>query len=525
MSLPKNVKELREKIEVEKDFISAMPRNNEKNNKIYEEKIDSLFNEYTNYKSRILENIKKEYDSKTNLENSIDLENLDIKISTISNNLYLLNDYKTSYEKMELDKLLFGIRRYYRENLDNVNTQILECIIKFSKVGIELSSKDFNYSLYVNQYMQVFFKELKKDGVNSLILKQKFEELYWKCPDILIHIELNIRNIYLKNKQQIDKYFEKEKSELLKKMNKTPEEILSIYSELKKKRNKLVAINSKFILNKFVSGNLKIKDFEETKLNSSYKKILSDNIIKSINENSEEAQENILKFLNTLYEYRYYLKFKYIIDDIKNNYKEKETYKKSNLEIKKKIADEEKSLNQIRKKISQKRFFRSKNDNSNQVILQNKKILEIEELYKKLDFNEFYNKICTELTDSSTIYEVLHLAESYYVYIVKCIIDNDKNITKEGIDKEVKELNNFLENPNNTIISNLTILEDKDVGLIVKDRYRLLDFKIEKEDVSVENLDNLISILENIVNSFYIKIAKIDMKDVEVLLEYNKILK
>lgn len=523
MSLPKNVKQLREKIEVEKDFISAMPRNNEKNNKIYEEKLDSLFNEYTNYKSKILENMQKEYDNMTNAENPVDLENLDAKIAIISSNLYLLNDYKTSYEKMELDKLLFGIRRYYKDNLDNVNSQILECIMKFSKVGIELSSNDFNYSLYVNQYMQVFLKELKKDGVNSLVVKQKFEELYWKCPDILIHIELNIRNIYLKNKQQIDKYFEKEKNELLKKMDKTPEEILNIYNELKKRREELIAVNPKFILNKFLLGKLKMKDFEEAKLNSNYKKILSDNIIKNIN--SKETQGNIIKFLNTLYEYRNYLKFKYIIDDIKNNYKQKEMYKKNNLEIKKKIADEEKILNQIRKKMSQKTFFWSKKDNSNQLILQNQKILEIEDLYKKLDLNEFYNKICNDLTDSSTVYEALHLAESYHIYVVKCVIDNDKDITKQGIDNEVEELHKFLENPNHTIINNLTALEDKDVGLLVKDRYRLLDFKIEKEDVSIENLDNLISILENIVNSFYIKIAKIDMKDIDVLLEYNKILK
>ena len=29
-------------------------------------------------------------------------------------------------------------------------------------------------------------------------LKTTFEEVYWKCPDLIIHIELNLRNIYFK---------------------------------------------------------------------------------------------------------------------------------------------------------------------------------------------------------------------------------------------------------------------------------------------------------------------------------------
>ena len=69
-------------------------------------------------------------------------------------------------------------------------------INKFSKVGIQVSLDDFDYSLYVKNYMKTFFQELEKGNVNSERLKEKFEEIYWKCPDIIVHIELNIRNIY-----------------------------------------------------------------------------------------------------------------------------------------------------------------------------------------------------------------------------------------------------------------------------------------------------------------------------------------
>ena len=82
-------------------------------------------------------------------------------------------------------------------------------IKKFEEVGITLKLADFNYSIFVEQYMKVFFEERNNGNVKSTKIKEKFEEVYWECSDIIVHIELNLRNIYLNNKANIDKYFEK----------------------------------------------------------------------------------------------------------------------------------------------------------------------------------------------------------------------------------------------------------------------------------------------------------------------------
>ena len=78
-------------------------------------------------------------------------------------------------KKMGLDRAIFTISRYYKENLENINEQIQSCIDKFSKVGIQVSLDDFDYSLYVKDYMKIFFQELEKGNVNSERLKEKFE--------------------------------------------------------------------------------------------------------------------------------------------------------------------------------------------------------------------------------------------------------------------------------------------------------------------------------------------------------------
>ena len=150
--------------------------------------------------------------------------------------------------------------------------------------------------------------------------------------------------------------------------------------------------------------------------------------------------------------------------------------------------------------------------------------MEIKNLYVQLDLDEFYNKIYTELADDSTIYEVLNLASSYYNYLVRCIINNDKSILPEDIEILVQELYEFLETPYNTIINNLTIMDEKNVAMIIKDRYKLLNFNIELDDLDISNVDNLISILEDIQIGFNMKKAELTVADITELCNINKIL-
>ena len=91
--------------------------------------------------------------------------------------------------------------------------------------------------------------------------------------------------------------------------------------------------------------------------------------------------------------------------------------------------------------------------------------------------------------------------------------------------KLIQKLNEFLKSPYNTIINNITILEEKDLGVIIKDRYKLLDFNLEKEDVSADNIDNMISLAKEIKIGFNIEKAGLDIKNIEELCELKKLLK
>jgi len=517
-----NLTEMLEKIEVEKQLLSVMPKNNGKDISKYLEKIQELINQYTENQNMIVKILAKRYEKALEIEKSSEIENLSIRLNTIEKTLYLLSDEKTSYEKMELDKIIYKIGRYYKGNLENINEQIEQAIIKFESVGINLELSDFDYSTYVEQYMKIFFEEKRKGNINSNILKSKFEEIYWKCPDIIVHIELNIRNVYFNKQNQIDKYFEKEKAKLLKQWEKTPKEIMNSYLGIKMQKIESIAQDKKTLLESFTKGQLNVANYAEDKIQSNYSKVLLPTMISQIDTNQEEVRKSILEFLNSLYEYKNYLNFQYIIEDIKKYYKEKDKYKKSYDETKKKIIDNEKKLKKLNKKAASKGLFGKKKE-VKQSAEQNQMIMEIKKIYKELDLNKFYNKISTNLEDNSTIYDALNLANSYYNYLTNCMIENNKTITQEKIDEQIMKLDEFLKNPYNNIITNLTITDEKDTAMIIKDRYQLLNFNIKQEDLSTKNIDNLINVLENITTSFNLKKTGLEVQNIEEILKIKNI--
>ena len=515
--------EILAKITASKEILSTMPKNNLKNVEIFKAKLDELEKEYTTYQDEVSNELKKRYEKAVKKTDNREIENLKTRIKTITYILELLNEEKTSYEKMGLDKSIFTISRYYKENFESINEQIQICIDKFSKVGIELSSEDFNYSIYVKDYMKTFFQELKKGDIHTEKIKEKFEEIYWKCPEIMIHIELNVRYIYFKNEPIIDKYFEKEKSEKLKKANITLKEINKSYIDLKKQLMEKITIEPKLIQEKFLSGEYNINNLEDEKLKTDIAKILPKDIAENIEEN-EEVEGNIINFLNSLQEYQNYLKFKFIIDDIKQYYEEKENYKKVYLETKKEIENLEKQLNKLNKKANKKGFFGIKKVTPGQTQETKELIQTIKEKYKELDMNKFYHKIYTDIDKDSTIYNILVLANSYYVFLTMCLIHHFKNIKPEEINEKIKELDEFLNNPYNAMIKHTSFMEENDLALIIADKYKLLHFTIDKQDLDEKHLGALIAKLENIQMAINIRKANLKIEDIKELCEIKKLL-
>lgn len=514
-----------EKIETDKEVLSTMPTNNKKNIAHYIDTIKKLSEEYEKNKQEIFDELYKRYKKIIAINENKEIKTQKAEISEIENMLEIINPIKTSYEKMGLDKRVYKLGRFYKENLESINDEIVSCINKFYSVGINITADDFNYSMYVNEYMQVFFDEMKKEGVNSDIVKNKFEEIYWKCPDLIIHIELNIRYIYIKNQKQIDKYYEKRRIDLLNNINAKPEQIEEKYLFLKQKNKEKEESDKYILLQKFLNGELDINNYEEDKIKTEYMKLIPENIIKNASKKQmKEISQNSIKFLNSLQEYKEYLKFQFVFENIKNRYKDKEQYKNLYNTTQKEINSKEKKIKNLNSKMTSKGLFGKKDKKDKQAVEYNSTILEIKELYKKLDDAEIYSKIIEQLKDDSTIYDALYFASQFNNYLVDCIIENNKNITQEEIEQFTQDLKKFLGSPYNIITKNITILEEKDISIIISDRYKLLNFMISKEDITESNLDNLIDTLQKIKEYYELQKSGLDVEEIKFICDFKKIL-
>ena len=522
-------------VEVDKEILSVLPKNNKKNLKIYKEKAAEIKKLYDEYLDEIMFEIKRRKAKICNISINPRISEINEQIQDLSDTK-IINDNITSFEKMELDETLYILRRFYKSNLEAVNENIASALYKFKTVGVDLRADDFNYSIFANEYMKVFLSEQKKGDINSTVVKDKFEEIYWKCSDIITHIELNFRSLYIKNEKTINKYFEDLKKKTLKDSGLNADELLEKNNKLKKQLDELMYKDTYLILKGFLDGNILPKNFEEQSIIKDYKKLLNLDINDVTNDELEEYNKNILKLRNSLFEYKNYLKFKFIFDRILEIYNTKEKYeKKYNTELKK-INKLESGVFKTNKKIEKlqrrrgilAKIFHKGNNNVKKLekinLNVNTKIEDLKNAYRELEENKVYNIISTKLSDSSSIYDSFRLITPFYTFLVDTLIKDNDEISPEEIKTKITGFKEFVSYPNITIINNMKITDNKDIVIVLKDKYNLCNINVTKEDLDADKLENLSSIVDNVCNNYYLNGSKIDLDDIKFVLQANKIL-
>ncbi len=517
----RNLDEFVSDVNLKKEILETMPKNNARDLKAYISKLQENLSIVQEEQAALEDEIKKRYKKIRGPKISDELKNMMQRLENSEGVLYLLNEMDTSYEKMNLDKALFNLNHYYSKNLEMVNDTILYCIKKFEEVGVKLELKDFNYSEYVKEYLKVFFAEMEKGTINSNKTKNKFDEIYWKCPNLIIHIVLNIKYLYLRKEKEIDKYFKNQKTNLIK--NFTAKDIIERTFELSRQVDEYISNSKEIITNKLLDGELNIKDYSEKNITDCYLKFIDEDDLNLNNEEKiNETDKGLDKLLNSLCEYKMYLESKFIVDDIVKIYNEKEKYKNAYANTLKEINKKEKKRISLNSKLEKNGLFNKSKDK-----IRNERDLIIDELtklHKDLEQNKVYNTILEKLDDNSNIKEALMLANSFYRYTFLCICEKFKGIEENDIEEKIQNLEAFINYPYCTIINNVKMTENKEIWMIIKDRYKLLNINIEKEDLELDNIDPLINTIKVIMQAHNIRKNKIDLNKIECGIEFKKIL-
>ena len=218
------VENIEKQIEADKEIITVLPRNGIKAIKTLLETIKDMTEKYECTNQILLKDIEKRFNELTKVEENEEIPKIEEEIlkyaSAVKN-----TDTRSSFEKMGLDRITYNVNGYYKSNLERLNKELIDCVKQFEKVGIKLTAEEFNLSEYTREYMEVLLQEAYNGQINSEKIKDAFEKVYWNCSEVVSQLYANIRYVYDKYENEIDKFYENRTLEILQKFNSTAEQV------------------------------------------------------------------------------------------------------------------------------------------------------------------------------------------------------------------------------------------------------------------------------------------------------------
>lgn len=501
------IDEINGKYENFKNVLDVLPVNTKFNRK---RKREYILEEMENDNKR-LEIVKKEIESRISKFNTYK-ENSDIsKLEGDLEKCNILNEwnsYNNSYEKMHLDYYLYQLHRYYKEDLASVNTCIKTVIESFKKVDINLTKDDFNFNNYVSIYMDKVL-----NGADDLELRTLFEDIYWKNPEIIPTMEINFKSIYLKYEKKIDKYYELRHNEFLKKH--TDKELSDKRIKLSNNITRLKGMDTYLNLSKFINGEYNINSFKETEI------IKKKDIY--FNEDSY-SYDKLINLYQILIEFNHLIKYKYLFDDMKEKLNTRDSLKGSKANILKEISKNESMLIKLNNKQNKKPLF-GKKKKDDKLLFEYKKVLtSLMESYDKLDEMSFNDLIFRKLNADSTVFEVLNLITSNYLYFVSKTTTNMEGVPIKTITDMFTELKDYVNNNEFILLNNIALLDEKQMKQLIVDRYNLDNIKLTVDNLVDSNLENTLKDIKLLIDYENVVASKINISDLELYLEYKKLL-
>lgn len=499
------LEQIKKEIELSNELISSLPQKTNKNKEYYIETVDQEIEKYKKLENEIYSQLEKRIEPYKNLK-YIEQDNNEETLEALSKALIYTSNLATPYEKLKIDKIIYQLTNYQSNNLNYNNKNILKLIKTYQKAGVQLTEKDFNYTKYVSKYMTIFFQNI--DSLENITLKEQFEQIYWQCPKLIDQIQLNLRHIYLKYQKQLTKYIEEQIKKINSSFKNGEQTVIDDYNYLLKKK-KQFSPKTNLILD-FYNQKKDIEEYTDEKIEPIIQNIFTEDF-------GLDKIKTTEKLLNSLEEYQNYLKYKPLLEQIKKLHEEKleDKYLEKNL---KKIATLENKLFKLNKKESKtiKKTSVSKVEPDINQVLE-----EIKTIYEEIDNTIFTVIIKKQIMNNSTIFKALLLASRYYTPIANYLKQEDTTYIQ--IDKQIKELENFIFDSDNILISTTPLLQEIDLAQTIVSNYKLLNLNIDLSMLEEGNIETQIESLKKILINNQIKTQDISIQKLKNIKEIQAI--
>ena len=499
------IEEVKTEFEQFKELVETLPTNNIANRR---KKKDIIAKEFEKVSDKIA-NVKEEIEARMAKINSFEEESTDELKNKISacRILYELSEYNTPFEKMHLDYYLYQLHRYYKEDFDSVNTCIMKMIESFNKVGIWLTEDDFDLSKFAKEYLAAMLNKRSEETISEI-----FDRIYWQCPEIISSIETNFQRIYNKYVKVINKHYDDRKLEFLK--SHSIQELRSKYISLSKELEDKELSSEFNIINRFKDKDLLFADLDDNNIS---KRIY--NIFVTI-----EPDSNLLNQLEeSLIEYRTYLKYEYLLTNMKTKLNEKDSYKGQKATILKEINKLENNLLSLNKSQDKKPLFGMIKKKKSETLLfeVNQTIKDLQAKYDELEKANFNEVVYNKLSKDSTILEVFECIAANYLYFVGETKKKEEERTLRELGDMFEKFKTDIYTHKFNILSNVALLEEKDIKLILIDKYRLKKINIP-DDLDLEKVEHILNDIYYIKMRNIIDESKISLDELQFMMDAMK---
>ena len=239
-------------------------------------------------------------------------------------------------------------------------------------------------------------------------------------------------------------------------------------------------------------------------------------------EEDNNTYDNLLKLEETINLYAQYLNYSFIINDIKKLYNNISSFKGKYQAGLKEILKNENKLFALNKKIENKGIFKIKQDKIKELITTRNNLIEdIIKQYSVLDKIAIYETVEKFINNQTSYLDILKIVCFNFSYLVNLYKDNKEDITEEEIKNEIYNLISFVYGNTSDLLLNIFIQEEKNIPLIIRDRFRLINIRVLDEDLSVDNISDFINKINRIIQYYDIKNNNIDINELEFILKVS----
>lgn len=477
-------------IQEKKDFLKELPLKTKRNKVSFNETLEQYANEYNEYKQVLLSKLKEKVDN-FKIEEEEQDNKLFNRINFLKKDMFILNPDNIEYEKLGLDVNLYILKNFNQFSYEFLMETIENVITVFEKVGITLTKDDFFYNYYVNSFMSEFLSLRKTGGDYFYKLVPVFEKFYWKNPDLMYHIGINIRSIAEKHIWRIKRYIRLEQNRIkgaynINDFDDCKSKLKEAYKIYKKKNDSV-----KDIYNLAEKGEIVIANYlENSKTRQETFNYLVLNKLKD-EFDTNQFYTNLLKLKNDLELYIKYDEFRPLMNMFKDVYRENVVENKTPVSQKKlqsfvsQIDKQEKKIINIRKKYFRHKLFNIKSNSFTKEA--NRSSMEccenLNTIYNDFTFNYYIYNIKRLINNPVLIKDVLYIFYTYNSYKMECLNKIYPKITFEELKAKCDDFDSFALNPDNEFINNLQLFKDEELEKNIVTKHRLNNISITIEDI------------------------------------------